>query len=140
MPGGRSRRKSRTLLSTVLLKGAPTLRPPFAGALHCAVGSQCIAIREHPAMGKIEINPDDYEALIVKLTDALDTAKAANGKRVDRVEELCALVDISKRDLAAALVFRSNGKITFVELARRLSVNESTIRRWPEIHRALKAK
>ena len=56
------------------------------------------------------------------------------------IQELCTLVGISKRDLAAALVFRSKGNITFVELARRLLVNESTVRRWSEIHRALKAK
>ena len=91
-------------------------------------------------MGTIEIKSDDYEALIVKLTEALDTAKAAKGQKTDRVEELCTLVGLTKRDLAAGLVFRSKGTITFVELARRLSINESTIRRWSEIHRALKAK
>ena len=91
-------------------------------------------------MGTIEIKPDALEDIDVKLTQALDAVKAAKGEKVDRVEELCTLIDISKRDLAAALVFRSDGKITFVELARRLSINESTLRRWPEIHRALKAK
>ena len=91
-------------------------------------------------MGTIEIKPDAAEDLEVKLTQALDIIKAAKGQRIDRVEEACALIDISKRDLAAGLVFRSKGKITFAELARRLSINESSIRRWPEIHRALKAK
>ena len=91
-------------------------------------------------MGTIEIKPDALEDIDVKLTRALDAVKAAKGQKTDRVQELCTLVGLSKRDLAAALVFRSNGKITFVELARRLEVNESTIRRWPEIHRALKAK
>ena len=91
-------------------------------------------------MAKIEINPDVLEDVDVKLTEALDAVKAARGQNIDRVEELCTLVGLSKRDLAAALVFRSKGQITFAELARRLYVNESTLRRWPEIHRALKAK
>ncbi len=91
-------------------------------------------------MGTIEIKPAVLEDINVNLTLALDAIKAAKGQKPDRVEEVCALIDISKRDLAAGLVFRSKGKITFAELARRLSINESTIRRWPEIHRALKAK
>lgn len=91
-------------------------------------------------MGNAVIQQHELDDIDVKLTKALDAVKAAKGQKVDRVKELCDLVGISKRDLAAALVFRSKGNITFVELARRLSVNESTVRRWPEIHRALKAK
>ena len=91
-------------------------------------------------MGTIEIQPDALEDIDVKLTLALDAVKAAKGQKPDRVQELCTLVGLTKRDLAAGLVFRSKGEITFVELARRLSINESTIRRWPEIHRALTAK
>ena len=91
-------------------------------------------------MGTIEIKPAEAEDLEVKLTLALDAIKAAKGQKPDRVKELCTLVGLSKRDLAAALVFRSEGMITFAELARRLEVNESTARRWPGIHCALKAK
>ena len=91
-------------------------------------------------MGTIEIKSDALEDIDVKLTQALDAVKAAKGKKTDRMQELCTLTGISKRDLATALVFRSKCKITFAELARRLSLNESTVRRWPEIHRALKAK
>ncbi len=116
------------------------LSTPFADALHCALVSPCIAVREPPTMGTIEIKPDEAEDLEVKLTLALDAIKAAKGQKPDRVKELCTLVGLTKRDLAAGLVFRSKGKITFVELARRLSLNESTVRRWPEINRALKAK
>lgn len=86
------------------------------------------------------IRQDVLDELILSQTKALDALKSAAGCRVDRVQELCALVGMSKRDLAAGLIFRSKGTITFVELARRLSVNESTVRRWPEIHRALRAK
>lgn len=91
-------------------------------------------------MGSMGRQQEALHDLDVKLTQALDAVKAAQGQKTDRVKELCALVGITKRDLAAALVFRSKGHITFVELANRLSVNESTVRRWPEIHRALRAK
>jgi len=91
-------------------------------------------------MGTIDIKPAEAEDLEVNLTLALDIIKAAKGQKPDRVKELCTLVGLTKRNLAAGLVFQSKGKITFVELAHRLSLNESTVRRWPEIHRALKAR
>jgi hypothetical protein len=91
-------------------------------------------------MGSSVIQREVLDDLDKKITQAYDAVKAAKGQKSDRIKELCELVDITKRDLAAALVFRSKGNITFVELARRLSVNESTVRRWPEIHRALKAR
>ncbi len=91
-------------------------------------------------MGSMGKQQEALYDLDIKLTQALDAVKAAQGQKTDRVKELCALVGITKRDLAAGLVFNSKGDITIVELAQRLSISRRTIHRWPEIVRALKAE
>lgn len=91
-------------------------------------------------MSYFVIQKDAAADLELKLTQALDAVKTARGQKADRVKELCDLVGINKRDLAAGLVFTSKGDITIVELARRLSVSRRTIHRWPEIVRALKVE
>ncbi len=88
-------------------------------------------------MDSIVIQRELLDDLDVKITQAFDAVKAAKGQKPDRVKELCDLVGITKRDLAAALVFTSKGDISIIELARRLSVSRRTIHRWPEITRAL---
>ncbi len=102
--------------------------------------AQCVAAKIWSRMSIVGIQQDALNSLDKLITQAQDIVHQAKGQKADRIKELCDLVDVSKRDLAAALVFRTKGNITFVELSRRLNVNESTIRRWPEIHRALKAK
>lgn len=111
----------------------------WIGVLLRFVGAICRG-KEWSRMSIVGIQQDALNSLDKLITQAQGIVQQAKGQKVDKVKELCDLVDLTKRDLAAALVFRSKGNITFVELARRLSVNESTVRRWPEIHRALRAR
>jgi hypothetical protein len=91
-------------------------------------------------MGNLVIQQDAAADLELKLTQALDAVKTARGQKADRVKELCDLVGITKRDLAAGLVLTSQGDISIVELSRRLAIDRTTIYTWPEIVRALKAR
>jgi hypothetical protein len=85
------------------------------------------------------IKLDVLDELIQSQTQALDALKMARGQRVDRVDELCRLVGISKRALAGGIILEHGGDISISELAQKLQVGRATIYRWPEVVRALKA-
>ena len=85
------------------------------------------------------IKSNVLDEMICRQRQQLQDLLRLRGQRYDPATELCKEFGISKRDLAAGLVFASKGNITIVELARRLSISRRTVYRWSEIVRALKA-
>ena len=88
-------------------------------------------------MGNIELKPDVLDNLIQAQTKALDTLKSAAGQRVDRVQQLCTLVGISKQTLAKALILESKGVISQTEIAAKLNIHERTLRKrnWQDVRK-----
>ncbi len=103
------------------------------------LGSQYVA-NGKDVMGSMGKQQEALHDLDIKLTQALDAVKAAKGQKTDRVKELCTLVGITKRELAAGLVLSTKGDISIAEISRRLAVDRTTVYTWPEIVRALKAR
>lgn len=89
-------------------------------------------------MGKIEIQPDVLDAMIRQQKKQLQDLLRLRGDKYNPSNEICKEFGIQKRYLAAALIFQEKGDINIAELARRLSVDRTTIYTWPEIVRALK--
>ena len=86
------------------------------------------------------IPPDVLDDLDIKITQALDAVKAAKGQKVDRVQELCDLVGISKQSLAGGIILENKGDISQIEIARILNIHERTLRKrsWHKIRTLLK--
>lgn len=89
-------------------------------------------------MDTIDIQPDVLDEMIRQQKKQLQALLKLRGKVYSPSNEVCKEFGIKKRYLAAGLIFQEKGNISIAELARRLSVDRTTIYNWPEIVRALK--
>ena len=98
-----------------------------------------LSIVKPPLMNTVEMKPDVLDAMIRQQQKHLQDLLRLRGQRYNPSNEVCKEFDIQKRYLAIGLIFQEKGNISIAELARRLSVDRTTIYTWPEIVRALKA-
>lgn len=90
-------------------------------------------------MNTIDMKPDVLDEMIRQQKKHLQDLLRLRGETYNPSNEVCKEFGIHKRYLAVGLIFQEKGNISIAELARRLSVDRSTIYAWPEIVRALKA-
>lgn len=88
-----------------------------------------------------QISKNSLNELERTLTASLDAVRKAQGRRtdIDAVQRLCNQAGITKRQLAAGIVLGCKGDITMVDLASKLEIGYTTIKRWTEVRTALRA-
>lgn len=86
-------------------------------------------VRHQERFDNSNLSKASLQNLEYALQQLLGLVQKAQGKRKDPVQRLCDSATVPKQTLAIAMIYELDGHITGIELARRLHIHPSTLRK-----------